>query len=215
MVVPSPTPSTKSSLRGMARAMDSPRQIKKQIRKRLLAERRAHAETLDDSTRGLLFRRPPRAIVEMIPPDAVIGLYRADPGEAPASGYARFFYEAGHTIALPWLTGLDAPMRFRVHSDPFGESDLEEGFFGLMQPAESAEEVVPDVLIMPLVAFSERGDRIGQGGGFYDKWLGAHPDTIRIALAWDIQKVDDIPVEPHDMRVSAVVTPTRLYGPFA
>jgi 5-formyltetrahydrofolate cyclo-ligase len=199
----------------MARAMDSAKQIKKQIRKRLLAERREHEATLPESTRGLLFKRPPAAVVEMIPENAVIGLYRADPGEAPASGYAKFFYEAGHTIALPWLTGLDAPMRFRVHSDPFGETDLEQGFFGLMQPAESAEEVTPDVLIMPLVAFTEGGDRIGQGGGFYDKWLEAHPDAIRIGLAWDIQKVADMPIEPHDMRLTAVVTPARLYGPFA
>lgn len=195
--------------------MESPRQIKKAIRKRLLIARHEHAETLPESTRGLLFRRPPTAVIGLIPEDAVIGLYRADPGEAPANGYARYFLEAGHTIALPWLTGLDAPMRFRVHTDPFAETDLEQGFFGLMQPAASAPEVTPDVLIMPLVAFTESGDRIGQGGGFYDKWLGAHPDTLRIALAWDIQKVDAIPVEPHDMRVSAIVTPTRIYGPFA
>jgi 5-formyltetrahydrofolate cyclo-ligase len=195
--------------------MDSPKQIKKQIRKRLLEARREHAATLPDSTRALLFKRPPAAVVDMIPKDAVIGLYRADPGEAPASGYARFFLEAGHTIALPWLTGLDAPMRFRVHTDPYGETDLEQGFFGLMQPSPAAEEVTPDVLIMPLVAFTENGDRIGQGGGFYDKWLGAHPDVLRIALAWDIQKVDEMLIERHDMRVSAVVTPSRVYGPFA
>jgi 5-formyltetrahydrofolate cyclo-ligase len=190
-------------------------ETKKQIRTAMLAARREHAAGLPESTRGLLFKRPPAAVVDLIPHDAVIGLYRADPGEAPASGYARFFLEAGHRIALPWLTGLDAPMRFRVHSDPFGETDLEQGYFGLMQPAESAEEVTPDVLIMPLVAFTDRGDRIGQGGGFYDKWLGAHPDAIRIGLAWDIQLVDALPIEPHDMRLTAVVTPTRLYGPFA
>lgn len=195
--------------------MDSPSQAKKQIRKAMLNTRREHAAALPDSTRGLLFKRPPAAVVDLIPPEATIGLYRADPGEAPASGYARFFLETGHRIALPRLTGLDAPMRFRIHSDPFGETDLEEGYFGLMQPAESAEEVTPDVLIMPLVAFTDNGDRIGQGGGFYDKWLGAHPNTIRIGLAWDVQLVDELPIEPHDMRLTAVVTPTRLYGPFA
>jgi 5-formyltetrahydrofolate cyclo-ligase len=195
--------------------MDTPRKIKKQIRKRMLETRRQHAAQLPDNTRALLFKRPPAVIADMIPQNAVIGLYRADPGEAPAGAYARFFLEAGHTIALPWLTGLDEPMRFRVHTDPYAETDLEEGFFGLMQPAEAAAEVTPDVLIMPLVAFTDNGDRIGQGGGFYDKWLAAHPDVIRIALAWDVQRVDDMPVEPHDMRVSAVVTPTRVYGPFA
>lgn len=195
--------------------MDSPKQIKKQLRKQMLEARRAHAASLPDNTRALLFKRPPAAVMDMIPAGAVIGLYRADPGEAPAAAYARFFLEAGHTIALPWLTGLNDPMRFRVHTDPYGETDLEEGFFGLMQPSPDAQEVTPDVLIMPLVAFTDNGDRIGQGGGFYDKWLGAHPDVIRIGLAWDMQKVDEMPIEPHDMRITAVVTPTRLYGPFA
>jgi 5-formyltetrahydrofolate cyclo-ligase len=195
--------------------MTDPIQAKKKIRKAMLAARREHDASLPESIRGLLFKRPPAAVVDLVPPRATIGLYRADPGEAPASGYARFFLEAGHRIALPWLTGLDAPMRFRIHSDPFGETDLEQGYFGLMQPAESAEEVTPEVLIMPLVAFTDRGDRIGQGGGFYDKWLGAHPDTIRIGLAWDVQHIDELPIEPHDMRLTAVVTPTRLYGPFA
>ena len=65
-----------------------------------------------------------------------------------------------------------------------------------------------------LVAFTARGDRLGQGGGFYDKWLGAHPDTIRIGMAWDMQEVPELPVEPHDMALTAIVTPTRVLGPF-
>ncbi len=86
---------------------------------------------------------------------------------------------------------------------------------GLMQPAADAPLVVPEVLFMPLVGFTERGERIGQGGGFYDRWLAAHPATIAIGLAWDMQKVDDLPIEAHDMPLTAVITPTRIYGPFA
>ena len=67
---------------------------------------------------------------------------------------------------------------------------------------------------MPLVAFTPRGDRLGQGGGFYDKWLGAHPETIRFGLAWDMQEVPELPNEWHDMSLTGVITPTRLLGPF-
>ena len=67
---------------------------------------------------------------------------------------------------------------------------------------------------MPLVGFTEQGDRIGQGGGFYDRWLAAHPDTLAIGMAWDVQKVDELPVEDHDMPLTAIITPTRIYGPF-
>lgn len=190
-------------------------QQKAEIRTRLRKARREHAAALPPEVSALVFRRPPGPILDLVPEGATIGLYRADPGEAPASGYAKFFLERGHTIALPWLVNLETPMIFRVHTDPWGESDLAKGYFGLMQGSEEAPVAVPDVLFMPLVAFTPRGDRLGQGGGFYDKWLGAHPDTIRIGLAWDMQEVPELPVEPHDMGLTAVVTPTRVLGPFA
>jgi 5-formyltetrahydrofolate cyclo-ligase len=188
--------------------------IKKEIRNRLRRERVEHAASLAPEVSALVFHRPPAAVLELIPEDAVIGFYRADPGEAPANAYAKFFLERGHTIALPWLVNLRTPMIFRAHTDPYGESDLAKGYFGLMQGGEDAEIVEPDVLFMPLVAFTARGDRLGQGGGFYDKWLGAHPDTIRFGLAWDMQEVPELPIEPHDMHLTGVITPTRLLGPF-
>jgi len=196
--------------------MSDPEKVreKKAIRNRLRKARVEHAAALPPEVSALVFHRPPAAVVDMVPEDGVIGLYRADPGEAPASGYAKFFFERGHTIALPWLVDLQTPMRFRVHTDPYGETDLAKGYFGLMQGTEDAPEVVPDVLFMPLVAFTAGGERLGQGGGFYDKWLGAHPDVIRIGLAWDMQEVPELPIEPHDMPLTAIVTPTRLLGPF-
>ena len=87
--------------------------------------------------------------------------------------------------------------------------------FGIAQPDENAESVVPDVLFVPLVGFTAQGDRLGQGGGHYDRWLAEHPNTVAIGLAWDCQLVEDLPSEPHDVPLSAVVTPTRTYGPFA
>jgi 5-formyltetrahydrofolate cyclo-ligase len=187
---------------------------KKAIRDRLRAARREYAAAMPPGASALVFHRPPAAVLDLVPEGATIGLYRADPGEAPASSYARFFFERGHTIALPWLVDLQTPMIFRAHSDPYAESDLTKGYFGLMQGSEEAEVVEPGVLFMPLVAFTARGERLGQGGGFYDKWLGAHPSVIRIGLAWDMQEVPELPVEPHDMKLTAVVTPTRLLGPF-
>ena len=75
--------------------------------------------------------------------------------------------------------------------------------------------MVPDVLFVPLLGFTKNGGRLGQGGGHYDRWLAAHPDTVSIGLAWDAQLVDTMPLQEHDRGLSAVVTPTRFYGPFA
>jgi 5-formyltetrahydrofolate cyclo-ligase len=83
---------------------------KKEIRDRLRAARREYAAALPPQESALIFHRPPAAVVGLVPEDAVIGLYRADPGEAPASGYAKFFFERGHTIALPWLVNLQTPI---------------------------------------------------------------------------------------------------------
>jgi hypothetical protein len=55
--------------------------------------------------------------------------------------------------------------------------------------------VVPEVLFMPLIGFTAKGDRLGQGGGYYDRFLAAHPQTIAIGMAWDVQEVDELPVE--------------------
>ncbi len=72
--------------------------------------------------------------------------------------------------------------------------------------------MVPDVVFVPLLGFTEHLERLGQGGGHYDRWLAAHPQTVAIGLAWDVQLLDALPVEPHDVRMDAIVTPTRLFG---
>ncbi len=184
------------------------------LRKELRAKRGEHADSLPETMRGLIFRHPPAPLLAMIPDSATIGLYRATDGEAPASAYAGFFHERGHSIALPRITSRDAPMIFHVHTDPFGETDLEAGPMQLLQPAADSTQVTPDVLLVPLVGFSEHGDRLGQGGGYYDRWLADHPSALAIGMAWDCQMIDEIPIEPHDRKLNAVVTPTRFYGPF-
>ncbi len=185
---------------------------KSELRRTLRAARRAHVEALPDNIRGLLFHRPPAPLLAQIGDEAVIGLYHPGPYEAPAGGYARFFHDAGHTIALPRFATRTAPMTFARHSDPHAESDLETGPFGMLQPAEGAGALVPDVLFVPLVGFTADLARLGQGGGHYDRWLAEHRPALAVGLAWDAQVCDALPAEPHDMPLDAVVTPTRIYG---
>ncbi|WP_324075530.1 MAG: 5-formyltetrahydrofolate cyclo-ligase [Erythrobacter sp.] len=185
---------------------------KSDLRRTLRALRKAHVESLPDSIRGLLFHRPPAPLLAWIGDEAVIGLYHAGPWEAPAGGYARFFRDAGHTLALPHFAGRDAPMTFRHHKDPYAQDDLEVGPFGMLQPAADAEPLVPDVLFVPLVGFTDDCARLGQGGGHYDRWLAEHPPALAVGLAWDTQLCDSLPIEAHDKPLDAVVTPTRIYG---
>jgi len=185
---------------------------KSDLRRTLRAARRAHVAAQSDAIRGLLFHRPPAPLIDWIGLDAVIGLYHAAPEEAPTAGYARFFHEAGHNLALPHFAARNAAMTFRCYSDPHAQSDLVPGPFGTLQPASDAPMLVPEVLLIPLIGFTAALDRLGQGGGHYDRWLAEHPATLKIGMAWDAQLCADLPTEPHDVPLDAVITPTRIYG---
>jgi 5-formyltetrahydrofolate cyclo-ligase len=194
---------------------EHPVEAKTALREQLRARRNAHVASLDPRVRALMFRRPPSPVLAMVPQGATIGLYLASAAEAPATAYAQVLHEAGHKVALPWFADRTSPMMFREWASPWVDELLEPGpWKGIVQPTSDAVEVVPQVLFVPLVAFSADGGRLGQGGGHYDRWLEANPATLPIGLAWDCQLVDDLPREPHDVPLRAVVTPTRIYGPW-
>ncbi len=185
---------------------------KQKLRKALRAQRRAFAAALPQVTKGLLFMRPPTPVAALAPESSTVGLYHALPSEAPTRGYAKWLSENGRTIALPWFENRDAPMRFRKWADPYDDTDLGPGPHRHLQPRDDAEELFPDVTFVPLLGFTAAGDRIGQGGGHYDRWLAANPSVLALGLAWDCQLRDALPTEAHDRILRGVITPTRFYG---
>jgi 5-formyltetrahydrofolate cyclo-ligase len=201
MVVPSPTSAER-------RVTD-----KKRLRAELKLRRREFVAAIPESQRALLFRRPPAPLEALVPQGAVISVYHEMPGEVPASNYARWFFERGHRVALPWFAKRGAPMQFREWANPFVEDLLVPDPFKAMQPPDDAALLVPEVMFCPLLAFTGTGGRMGYGAGHYDKWMSAHPPRLAIGLAWDCQLVDELPLEPHDVTLDAIVTPTRIYGP--
>jgi 5-formyltetrahydrofolate cyclo-ligase len=184
---------------------------KQALRLRLRAQRRDHVEALPRAVQALVFSRPPSVVVDLVPKGASVGLYHAGEAEAPTHGYARWFHERGHTLALPWFGGRNAAMAFRHWPDPWDQAGLERGPFGLLQPPGKNRAITPDVLFLPLVGFTAAGQRLGQGGGHYDRWLAGHPSVPAIGLAWDCQLLESLPTQPHDRPMALVVTPTRVH----
>lgn len=185
---------------------------KQKLRKELRAQRKAYVAALPRATKRLLFLRPPSPVAALAPEGTVIGLYHAVANEAPTRGYAKWLLENGRTIALPWFEDRAAPMRFRAWTDPYDDAGLEMGPHRHLQPTDDAEELFPDVTFVPLLGFTAEGDRIGQGGGHYDRWLAANPSVLALGLAWDCQLRDSLPSESHDRVLRGVITPTRFYG---
>lgn len=190
---------------------DSGPEAKAQLRRHYRALRREHVAALPQSMRALLFLRPPVPVARLIPEGATVGLYYPHPHEAPTLSYARWLHENGRKVALPRFADREDTMAFGVWNDPLDEGLLETGPFGVPQPAQDSQPVAPDVVFVPLIAFTAAGGRLGQGGGHYDRWLAAHPGTLAIGLAWDCQLAESLPVEPHDRALRLIVTPTRLY----
>ena len=187
---------------------------KQALRAELRQRRANHDAAIPPALRSLLFHRPPAALLELIPETAVISVYHPIPGEASPLGYARWFAEQGYAVALPWFASRGSPMEFKLWDNPFDDSGLVPDPFGAMQPPDDAAESKVDVAIVPLLGFTAQGQRLGQGGGHYDRLLAAQPEVVPIGLAWDCQLVDALPLEPHDQPLRAVVTPTRFFGPF-
>ncbi len=172
--------------------------------------RNAAFAALPASMQGLVFARLPAMIQPYIDAAQIIALYEPMGSEAPTARYATLLAEQGKILALPHFASRNAPMTFRRYHWP---EELQPGPFRIAQPDDDAEELVPDLAFVPLLAFTADGYRLGQGAGHYDRYLVAHPGIRTIGLAWDCQLAENLPLEPHDQRLDAIITPTRLYQP--
>ena len=82
-----------------------------------------------------------------------------------------------------------------------------------MEPKDSCELASPekiDLLIMPCVAVDEQRNRIGRGKGFYDRFLGNHPEIKSICIAFENQISQNLKTAPHDQKVGKIITDKRM-----
>jgi 5-formyltetrahydrofolate cyclo-ligase len=108
-------------------------------------------------------------------------------------------------VGVPVILARAAPLQFRAWSP---QAAMVAGEFGALIPAEG-DWVVPQVLIVPLLAWDRRGYRLGYGGGFYDRTLEglrARGPVVAIGFAFAAQEVEAVPVDATDQRLDMVVT---------
>lgn len=176
---------------------------KTQLRARLRFRRDHYAAALSEFVQAIAFRAAPAPLRALLGSTDIVGGYIAHRNEAPVDGLLIIASEAGGRTALPWFELRNADMRFAAWQA--GEA-LATGPWHVPQPAASSDEVIPKLLLCPLLGFDRRGGRLGLGGGHYDRWMEAHPDSLRIGIAWSVQEVDAVPCEPHDLPLDAILT---------
>lgn len=122
----------------------------------------------------------------------------------------------GKNVVVPWCIVENNTLELFLLEDV---SELVEGAYRILEPKEELKRlpnkvVKPETLdfvMVPGTAFDLRGGRMGQGKGYYDRLLGSvRPDAPLVALAFDCQIFDEIPVASHDVFMDQVVTESRV-----
>lgn len=88
----------------------------------------------------------------------------------------------------------------------------ESGAFGILEPSVECEDISEDVdlIIIPGLAFDINGNRLGYGGGFYDRFLRKYPNSKRVVLCYDFQIFDEIPHEFFDEKVDLIISEEKI-----
>ncbi len=180
-----------------------PEQAKAELRRQALARRDALPADARAAAARVIAARPfPTAV----PAGAIVAGFVPIKSEINPLALMRKLAEAGATLALPVVAGRGKPLIMRAWR--FGER-LNAGGWGIKEPAADAEEVRPDILLVPLLAFDRRGYRIGYGAGYYDMTitaLRAEKSIIAAGIAFAAQEVPEVPVTPRDARLDLVLT---------
>ena len=141
----------------------------------------------------------------------VVCAYASFGSEFDSAAFCSDVVASGKRLLLPRINRAARMLELREVSN-LG-SDLVAGVWGIREPAERCPMVPPsavEFLLVPGVAFTAAGERLGYGGGFYDRLLlGLNAKTPRIAAAFELQVVDSIPTGPNDQRVHLVVQPAN------
>ena len=157
---------------------------------------------------GLAWLKPPAG------PGTTVSAFLSFGDELDTAPILRNLYSQGIKLCLPVMQGRDQPLGFRAWSP--GDA-LVTVQWGIQEPQPTKPAVTPDILLVPLLAFDRRGNRLGYGGGYYDRTLAARRagdnSCLAIGLAYDEQEVDAVPHLDYDQRLDGVLTPTggRLF----
>lgn len=165
-----------------------------------MAARRARAHGRIDSSPALT------ALAEILEgTEGAISFYWAIRTEIDPLAVMRDMEGRGRIVCLP-VSRRNEALKFRQWTP---KSEMETDAFGVETPTEEASQVVPSVLVVPLLAFDARLHRLGYGAGHYDRTLAElrrHGEALAIGFAYGAQEVDALPILPTDIALDLVVT---------
>ncbi len=147
-----------------------------------------------------------------------VALYLANDGELCTQPLIEWCWQQGIKTYLPVLDPVNEGHLLFLHYH--AQSPMQTNKFGIAEPCIHTNKIEPadklDIIFTPLVAFDQLGNRLGMGGGFYDRTLarldGQKNKPYTIGLAHDIQCVPKLPIEAWDVPLPEVITPTKIWS---
>ena len=163
--------------------------------------------------RAILKRRTPtpnlltfkKDVVRLVPPPAIIAAYSPIKDEFDIWPLLKGLYEDGKHIALPVIKAPNHPLIFREWTP---RSVMKKDRYGVSYPADG-KEVTPQLILVPLLAFTATGERLGYGGGYYDRTLEAlrrNSEVFACGVAYAGQEVAKLPTDAYDAKLDGILT---------
>ena len=171
---------------------------KKELRAQIKALKKQHTkEQLQEQSEQILAKLEQH-------PDFVnaekVMLYNALPDEVQTLNFLQKWH-LRKKIILPTVVGDDiVPVEYAK------ETTFAVGDFNILEPQNEPYSGDFDLIVVPGVAFDRKGNRLGRGKGYYDRFLSQHLDVKRIGICFDFQMVDEVPAEPFDIRMDVVIS---------
>lgn len=180
---------------------------KSQLRKQIAAIRKS----LSEETVSLNSRHIVERILKLKPfqKAEIIALYMAIGGEIRLDPLFSTCWNSGKRTCIPVF---DAQTKVYEMAEITSETQFKVGNYGIKEPINTPRIPMKeiDLILVPGVAFSRDGKRLGRGGGYYDRLLAGYQGTA-VGVAFDEQIVAEIPCEAHDLPVDYVVTPLKVF----
>jgi len=189
----------------------STQRVRQELRKSLRAKRNQLSELEQENASLKLANK----LIDVTEQNDVIALYLANDGEISPNLAITELQKSGRTCLLPVMHSFrKGYLNFQRFAP---DTPMTENNFGILEPQLNSTETFAlnniDYIFMPLVGFDATGNRMGMGGGFYDRTLNkVHELTSAptlIGLAHDCQQVEHLPIESWDIAINQIITPTQ------
>ncbi len=185
-----------------------------ELRKAILKQRdRMPSGEQEEKSREILKKL---LAMEEVRTAAHLFVYVSFRSEVRTAEFIKHCLSAGKTVSVPVTLVASSSLLAVKITDPAAQ--LQPGYCGIPEPEPAwakenrVDPTSVDVVIVPGSVFDSRGGRLGYGGGYYDRFLsGQTPGALRVALAYELQVVDQVPLEPHDQKMDRVVTEKIMY----